>query len=148
MMLRHAREREREGPDEGNKKKKVATVKGKIWKEKQGSKERSCFSFSYLFICCCFFLFFFCSLVDPGLAEAGQKRQHTPPWQTQERLMPAALSWIRLNNTGPELGVLTGMYPPKEPRFIILRQSSNPACLFIYACTRQWMRLFYNPWKL
>lgn len=54
-------------------KKKVLTVKGKRERERRHERKG--------------LVLFFCSLVDPGLAEAGQKKQHTPPWQTQERLM-------------------------------------------------------------
>lgn len=58
--------------------------------------------------------------------------------------MSAALFWIHLNNTGPDLGVVTGMYPPKEPRFIILRYSSNLARPFIYAFTLPHTRAYFT----
>lgn len=118
-------EREREGDRMRERKKKVLTVKGKRERERRHERKG--------------LVLFFCSLVDPGLAEAGQKRQHTPPWQTLERLMrlllhPGFISTIHRTTLWSD-----DWYVPKITKsrfsFSLLLQTKLPPYMHVRAHT-------------
>ncbi len=103
--------------------------------EKEGTKEGVLF---YLFI------YLFCSLVDPGSAEAGQKRQHTPPYSKHRRDSCACCSILDASqlHTGREFGVMKGTYQKnKQTKKIIIKLFHFHfflSCMFwcMHTCTR------------